>query len=93
MGERTPWHYRHIGEGERRDYDEAIEALRRTFCRLQQYEFWLNDPPAIVRVPSKHGGWVRFEDVHALFDTEVVDAAIASERVAAAIADAKEGLR
>lgn len=85
-------HYRNVGDGsEKRDYDEAIEALRRAVCRLQQYEFWLNSTNnGVVRVPSRHGGWISFQELHELFDTEMIDSLIAGERAKAAIDDAKE---
>lgn len=56
---------------------EAIEALRQAFTRLQRYSFLKDDQGNVRRVPDATGNWVDWEQVHCLFEPEVVEAALA----------------
>ncbi len=58
--------------------DEAFEAVRQKFCKLQCYSFFLDDKGNVRRTPDYCGNWVEFEAVHTLFEPGSVDAAIAA---------------
>lgn len=60
--------------------DAAFEAVRKKFCKLQRYSFFLDDKGNVRRVPQFSGNWVEFESVHTLFDPASVDAAIAAAK-------------
>ena len=60
--------------------DAAFEAVRKKFCKLQRYSFFLDDKGNVRRVPQFTGNWVEFESVHTLFDPASVDAAIAAAK-------------
>jgi hypothetical protein len=62
---------------EQRDYDEAVEALRRAFCALQRYSFHTDGKGGVARVADRYGRWVEFDAAHELFDPVMVDAALA----------------
>jgi hypothetical protein len=72
-----------------REYDEAIEALRRAFCALPRWSFHLDSRGNVRRVEDRSGNWVEFSQVHELFDAEMVDAALAKMRTAEAVKKAK----
>ncbi|EED68383.1 hypothetical protein CtesDRAFT_PD3393 [Comamonas testosteroni KF-1] len=59
--------------------DAAFEAVRKKFCKLQRYSFFLDDKGNVRRTPDYCGNWVEFEAVHTLFEPAVVDAAIAAQ--------------
>lgn len=58
----------------------AFEAVRRKFCKLQRYSFFLDEKGNVRRVPQFAGNWVEFEAVHTLFEPASVDAAIAGAK-------------
>ena len=60
------------------DRDEAIEALRQVFTRLQRYSFLKDAQGSVRRVPDSCGNWVDWQQVHELFDPVMVDAAVAA---------------
>lgn len=57
----------------------AFEAVRKKFCKLQRYSFFLDDKGNVRRTPDYCGNWVEFEAVHTLFEPAAVDAAIAAQ--------------
>ena len=59
--------------------DAAFEAVRKKFCKLQRYSFFLDDKGNVRRTPDYCGNWVEFEAVHTLFEPGAVDAAIATQ--------------
>ncbi len=59
--------------------DAAFEAVRKKFCKLQRYSFFLDDKGNVRRTPDYCGNWVEFEAVHTLFEPGAVDAAIAAQ--------------
>lgn len=59
--------------------DAAFEAVRKKFCKLQRYSFFLDDKGNVRRTPDYSGNWVEFEAVHTLFEPGAVDAAIAAQ--------------
>nr|WP_232536085.1 hypothetical protein [Comamonas testosteroni] len=64
--------------------DAAFEAVRKAFCKLQRYSFFLDDKGNVRRTPDYCGNWVEFEAVHMLFEPAAVDAAIDRAAIAAA---------
>lgn len=73
---------------DKRDYDEAIEAVRICFCKLPRYSFLIS-AGGVRRAENKSGNWVEWDQVHALFELVVVDAALASAQAGKAISDAR----
>ena len=59
--------------------DAAFEAVRKAFCNLQRYSFWLDSRGNVRRCADRSGNWVEFEAAHTLFDPQSVDAAIAAQ--------------
>lgn len=59
--------------------DEAFEAVRKAFCKLQRYSFFLDDKGNVRRCPDHCGNWVEFEAAHTMFDPQFVDAALAAQ--------------
>lgn len=72
-----------------REYDEAVEALRKALCALPRYSFLLNAGGGVSRVEDQSGRWVELDKAHKLFDPEKVDWLIAQERARALIAKHK----
>lgn len=68
-----------------RDYDEAVEALRRGLNALPRFSFLLDEKGNVRRVPDRSGRWIDWQSAHELFDPEVVDALIAKRAADAAI--------
>ena len=60
--------------------DAAFEAVRKAFCKLQRYSFFLDDKGNVRRTADYCGNWVEFEAVHTLFEPAAVDAAIAAAK-------------
>lgn len=71
---------------DKRDYDEAVEALRKEMCALPRYSFLLNSGGGVSRVEDRSGRWIEWDEAHKLFDPEVVDWLIAKSQAAKAIA-------
>lgn len=69
-----------------REYDQAIEALRRSFCKLPRFSFMNDAQGGVRKVPDKTGNFVEFISVHELFDPVMVDALLAKLLADAAIA-------
>jgi hypothetical protein len=65
-----------------RDYDDAVEALRKAFCALPRFSFLLDQSGSVRRVPDRYGNWVDFQSAHELFDGDVVDGLMAAVREA-----------
>ena len=61
------------------DRDAAFEAVRKAFCKLQRYSFFLDSRGNVRRCADHCGNWVEFEAVHTLFEPQSVDAAIAAQ--------------
>ncbi len=59
--------------------DEALEAVRKAFCKLQRYSFFLDSRGNVRRCADHCGNWVEFEAVHTLFEPQAVDAALAAQ--------------
>lgn len=59
--------------------DAAFEAVRKTFCKLQRYSFFLDSRGNVRRCADHIGNWVEFEAVHTLFEPQSVDAALAAQ--------------
>lgn len=59
--------------------DAAFEAVRKAFCKLQRYSFFLDDKGNVRRTPDYCGNWVEFEAVHTLFEPAAVEAALAAQ--------------
>ncbi len=68
-----------------REYDQAIEALRRGFCKLPRFSFLKDAQGNVRKVPDKTGNFVEFSSVHELFDPVMVDALLAKMLADAAI--------
>ncbi len=73
---------------DKRDYDEAVEALRKAMCALPKYMFLLDSCGNVRRVEAKTGRWIEWTEVHKLFDPEVVDMLVAKSQAAATLAKA-----
>ncbi len=78
----------HTPGPERREYDEAVEALRQGLNALPRYSFLLDAKNNVCRVPDSCGRWIDWQSAHELFDTEMVDALLAKMHARAAIAKA-----
>lgn len=76
-------------QGDQREYDEAVEALRQAFCKLPRYSFFLNKRSGVSRVKDRVGHWVNWDDVHELLEPERVDWLIAQMQTAQALEKAK----
>ena len=59
--------------------DAAFEAVRKAFCNLQRYSFWLDSRGNVRRCADRSGNWVEFEAAHTLFEPQSVDAALAAK--------------
>lgn len=59
--------------------DAAFEAVRKAFCNLQRYSFWLDSRGNVRRCADRSGNWVEFEAAHTLFEPQSVDAALAAQ--------------
>lgn len=59
--------------------DAAFEAVRKAFCKLQRYSFFLDGAGNVRRCADHCGNWVEFEAVHTLFEPQSVDAALAAQ--------------
>ena len=59
--------------------DAAFEAVRKAFCNLQRYSFWLDSMGNVRRCADRSGNWVEFEAAHTLFEPQSVDAALAAQ--------------
>lgn len=59
--------------------NEAFEAVRKVFCKLQRYSFLLDGSGNVRRCADHCGNWVEFESVHTLFEPQSVDAALAAQ--------------
>jgi len=69
--------------------DEAVEAVRRAFCKLPRYSFFIGDGSKVLRVADNCGKWIDRDQAHELFDPIVVDSLVSKERSFAAIEKAK----
>lgn len=76
-----------------REYDQAVEALRRGFCKLPRFSFFRDEQGSVRKVPNKTGNFVEFTAAHELFDPVVVDALLAKMLADAAIDAAIEAER
>lgn len=56
-----------------------FEAVRKAFCNLQRYSFWLDSRGNVRRCADRSGNWVEFEAAHTLFEPQSVDAALAAQ--------------
>lgn len=72
-----------------REYDEAIEALRRALNRLPRSSFLLDPAGNVRRVDDRYGRWIEWQAAHELFDPEVVDAQLAKLQAEKAVGKAK----
>lgn len=70
---------REIAAANTRNRDEAFEAVRKAFCNLQRYSFFLDSRGNVRRCADHSGNWVEFEAVHTLFEPQSVDAALAAK--------------
>ena len=59
--------------------DAAFEAVRKAFCKLQRYSFFLDGAGNVRRCADHCGNWVEFDAAHTLFEPQSVDAAIAAQ--------------
>ncbi len=59
--------------------DAAFEAVRKAFCKVQRYSFLLDSRGNVRHCADHCGNWVEFEAVHALFEPQAVDAAVAAQ--------------
>ena len=59
--------------------DAAFEAVRKAFCNLQRYSFWLDSRGNVRRCADRSGNWVEFEAAHTLFEPQSIDAALAAQ--------------
>lgn len=59
--------------------DAAFEAVRNRLCGMQRYSFVLDNDGVVRRAQDRTGSWIEFDDAHALFDPEAVDAALAAQ--------------
>lgn len=59
--------------------DAAFEAVRKAFCKLQRYSFFLDGAGNVRRCADHCGNWVEFDAVHTLFEPQSVDAALAAQ--------------
>lgn len=59
--------------------DAAFEAVRKAFCKLQRYSFFLDGAGNVRRCADHCGNWVEFDAVHTLFEPQSVDTAIAAQ--------------
>lgn len=59
--------------------DDAFEAVRKAFCKLQRYSFFLDGAGNVRRCADHCGNWVEFDAVHTLFEPQSVDAALAAQ--------------
>ena len=59
--------------------DAAFEAVRKAFCNLQRYSFWLDSRGNVRRCADRSGNWVEFEAAHTLFAPQSVDASLAAK--------------
>lgn len=79
-----------------REYDQAIEALRRGFCKLPRFSFMKDAQGSVRKVPDKTGNFVEFTSAHELFDPVMVDSLLAKMlsdvAIDAAIAQQKGGV-
>jgi chromosome segregation ATPase len=50
--------------------DAAFEAVRKAFCKLQRYSFFLDSRNNVRRYADHCGNWVEFEAVHTLFEPQ-----------------------
>ncbi len=73
---------------DKRDYDEAVEALRKAMCALPRYMFLLDSGIGVSRVEDRSGRWIEWDEVHKLLDHEVVDELVAKSQAAMALAKA-----
>ena len=71
-----------------REYDAAVEALRRALNALPRFSFLLDEKGNVRRVPDGLGRWIDWQSAHELFDPEVADALIAKHAAGAAISKA-----
>lgn len=74
----------------KQDYDEVVEILRKAVCALPRHSFLLNSGGGVSRVESRSGRWIDWEEVHKLFDPEMVDWLIAKSQAEATIAKVKK---
>jgi len=56
--------------------DDAAEAMRKRFVKLQRYSFHIDGAGGVRQVPERYGNWVEFSEAHELFDPVMVDAAL-----------------
>jgi hypothetical protein len=70
---------------EQREYDEAVEALRRAINALPRFSFMLDDKGNVRRVQDRSGSWIEWQAAHELFDPVVVDGLLATSATAAAL--------
>lgn len=68
-----------------REYDQAIEALRRGFCKLPRFSFMKDAQGSVRKVPDQTGNFVEFTSAHELFDPVMVDSLLAKMLADAAI--------
>lgn len=73
---------------DKRDYDEAVEALRKAMCALPRYSFLLNSGGGVGRVEDRSGQWVEWHEVYKLFDPDTVDWLVAKSQAAAVVTKA-----
>lgn len=59
--------------------DAAFEAVRKAFCKLQRYSFFLDGAGNVRRCADHCGNWVEFDAVHTLFEPQSVEAALAAQ--------------
>lgn len=82
-----------MSEAERREYDDAIEAVRRALNALPRYSFLLDSKGNVRRVPDTTGRWIEWQAAHELFDTTMVDGLIVKMHANAAIKKATGGAK
>lgn len=75
---------------DQREYDDAVEALRRALCALPRYSFLLNSGGGVSRVEDRSGGWIAVDEAHKLFEPEMVDWLLSKAQATAAIDAAKQ---
>jgi hypothetical protein len=71
---------------DKRDYDEAVDALRKAMCALPRYSFLLNSGVGVSRVEDRSGRWIEWDEVQKLLDHEAVDELVAKSQAAAVLA-------
>ena len=61
------------------DRDAGFEAVRKSLCALQRYNFWIDPSGGVKRIEARSVNWIDFDAAHELFDPVNIDAAIAEQ--------------